>query len=84
MGGVRKIEVEASAGAYDVSMVVEMDGKVYVKVVRGLDAVMSVSGKSVDEAAGKLLDAMREVEAALADIVKVARRLDVKTPQGVV
>jgi hypothetical protein len=84
MGGVRKIEIEASAGAYDVLLVVEMDGKVYVKVVRGLDAVLSSSGKSVDEAAGALVERLREIEAALADAVKVARRLDVKTPQGVV
>jgi hypothetical protein len=65
-------------------LVVEMDGKVCVKVLRGLDAVLSSSGKSVDEAAGALVERLREIEAALADIVKVARRLEDRTPQGVV
>ena len=63
---------------------VEVSGIVYIRVYRGLDAIMSVSGKGVDEAAGKLLDAIREIEAALGDIVKVARRLEDRAPQGVV
>ena len=75
--------IEASTGLFDVVLSVETEGIVSVKVVRGLDAIMSYSGKSVDEAVGKLLDAMREVEAALADIVKVARRLEDRAPQGV-
>jgi len=83
MGGVRKIVIEASAGLFDVVLSVETEGIVSVKVVRGLEAVMSSSGKSVDEAAGKLVEALRRIEAALADAVKVARRLDAGTPQGV-
>jgi len=84
MNRVWKVEIAARAGVYDVRAEVETDGNVYVRVYRGLDAIMSSSGKSVDEAVGKLLDAMREVEAALADIVKVARRLGDRAPQGVV
>ena len=83
MGGVRKVEIEAGAGAYDVRVEIEASGAVYVRVYRGLDAVMSYSGKSVDEAAERLVGALRRIEEALADAVKVAKRLDAGTPQGV-
>ncbi|MCC6050546.1 MAG: hypothetical protein LM580_07555 [Thermofilum sp.] len=84
MGGVRKVVVEAGAGVFDVVLSVEAEGVVSVKVVRGLDVVMSYSGKGVDEAAGKLVEALRRIEVALADAVKVAKKLDAGAPQGVV
>ena len=84
MSRVWKVEIAARAGVYEMRAEVEVGGIVYIRVYRGLDAIMAVSGKSVDEAAGKLLDAMREIEAALGDIVKVARRLEDRAPQGVV
>jgi len=84
MNRVWKVEIAARAGVYDVRAEIQTEGVVYVRVYRGLDAIMSSSGKSVDEAVGKLLDAMREIEMALGDIVKVARRLEDRAPQGVV
>jgi len=83
MGGVRKVEIEAGAGFFDVRVEIEASGVVYVRVYRGLSVVMSYSGKSVDEAAGKLIEALRRIEEALADVVKVAKRLEDRTPQGV-
>ena len=78
------MEIEAGAGLFDVRVEIEASGVVYVRVYRGLDAVMSYSGRSVDEAVGKLVEALRRIEEALADVVKVARRLDAGTQQGVV
>ena len=75
--------IEAGAGLFDVRVEIEASGVVYVRVYRGLDAVLSSSGKSVDEAAGKLIEALRRIEEALADAVKVAKKLDAGTPQGV-
>jgi len=77
------VEIEAGAGLFDVRVEIEASGAVYVRVYRGLDAVMSYSGKSVDEAAERLVGALRRIEEALADAVKVAKRLDAGTPQGV-
>jgi hypothetical protein len=84
MGGVWKVEVYARGGVYDVVLTVEEGGSVEVKVVRNLQVVLSSSGKSVDEAAGKLVEALRRIEAALAEAAKVAKRLDAGAPQGVV
>jgi len=84
MGGVWKVEVYARGGVYDVVLTVEEGGSVEVKVVRNLQVVLSSSGKSVDEAAGKLVEALRRIETALADAVKVAKKLDAGALQGVV
>jgi hypothetical protein len=84
MNKVRNIGIEAGAGAYLVRMEIGAGGTVYVSVIRGLDIIMGSSGKSVDEAAGKLVEALREIEEALGDVVKVARRLEDRPAQGVV
>jgi hypothetical protein len=84
MGGIWKVEVYARGGVYDVVLTVEEGGSVEVKVVKNLQVVLSSCGKSVDEAAGKLVEALRKIEAALEDAVKVAKRLEGKPAQGVV